>query len=65
MPGYFETEEEQSRRYERETYAGREAIGEGASVACAWCLTWYTPRAMRIHVLQCEKRPDALKGPLT
>lgn len=57
MGGYYESDADEWKRHERETYASPDVPGEGGTIACPWCLTWYVPRAMRIHAHQCEQRP--------
>lgn len=56
-----ESDVEEQRRHERETYADPDVPGAGGSMCCAWCLGWFTPRDFRAHVTSCGRRPDALK----
>lgn len=62
MAAYFETEQEQTRRYERETYDHERdnQLGDGA-VCCGWCCAWFEQAAMRRHLLVCAERPAALR----
>lgn len=59
---FYETEDEQARRYERETYDHKRdnQLGDGA-ICCGWCYSWHEVPAMRQHVLVCEKRPAGLR----
>lgn len=58
---FYETEDEQQRRYERETYERERdnQLGQGA-MCCGFCEGWFED--LRRHILRCPERPADLSA---